>query len=365
MYKGFTFGLRGPNHGKQYAVGEHYKVRGKIETNWKGFHACARPIDVLVGTSPGTCVYGIVTVAGRLDTNDTYNPVTAASDIRIDKILTLDEFVEELIAWCDKGTVVQSDDDSVGQVVNLEHCYSVAWSNGYNAVVKGNVNNSSVTVGTGKFNIVTGLGHESVSVVTNENSVAYSEGFRSVSVGTANESIVTHYGDHGSSVTASTGTRCAVRSTGCHSIAANTGYSCNVSVGNCSRAIAASTGHDSCITCSGPYCVAVSTESDCTLRVSDSGVLLIVDPSCLVNVGNGGVVVFVKYDRSYNVIGVITAIGGKDIEPYKWHIIVGDKFVPMDDKAVAALIDKGEVLNDHEPLWRNITYKPESKEVSK
>jgi hypothetical protein len=76
------------------------------------------------------------------------------------------------------------------------------------------------------------------------------------------------------------------------------------------------------------------------LQASNGGVVICNDSHNAIKVGKGCAVVYIRYDTSCSVAHITTAIGGEDIKADRWHIIVDDKFVEVDDEYVAICIDR-------------------------
>jgi hypothetical protein len=109
-YKGFDRDLKCRGH--QYAVGQSYEHKGRVEACAAGFHACENPFDVwgYYGPEDGNR-FARVTLSGALSRHSDDSKI-AAGRITIDAELRLPDFIADAVKWVIAATKGKGDDPS-------------------------------------------------------------------------------------------------------------------------------------------------------------------------------------------------------------------------------------------------------------
>ena len=150
-YKGFDKNLQ--CRGYQFAVGETYKHKGKVEVCASGFHSCENPLDVWsyydIG---GENRFAVVTASGSISRHDGDSKIASAS-IRIEAELKLPEIVSAAIAWVKKACEFTGDTIASGDFNQLA-------SSGYSSKLASS-GNSSQLASSGNYSQLASSGHSS------------------------------------------------------------------------------------------------------------------------------------------------------------------------------------------------------------
>ena len=95
-FKAFDVDLKCRNF--QYAVGETYKHKGRVEVCGSGFHSCEMPFDILNYYPLCTSRFALVAAGGTIDRHHEDSKL-ASGEITIKAEIKIPDLVREAVAW--------------------------------------------------------------------------------------------------------------------------------------------------------------------------------------------------------------------------------------------------------------------------
>lgn len=137
-YKGFNSDLT--CRGLQYKIGEKYSCDEEIILCEKGFHACKKPLDVLIYYSKPNSRYCTVEQSGEIITS-VYNSKQVSSEIKIIKEIGLDGLVKAEVEHLKETTKNNETNEVIiiseygGACINSVRGFATIYSRGYGAKI--------------------------------------------------------------------------------------------------------------------------------------------------------------------------------------------------------------------------------------